>query len=277
MSGKYIKFSIFASTLVLGGFFLLGTSKTLAAEEAQAQVFCGFNEKIVELAKIQGDTKTDSLQKIKDELGVRKELLSLIIDCSIKEAELLKSKLDSVEIEDRDMADAQEKTSLGIDQAIEYYEDQVPGIKDLGLQGSKLLAKKILDWRASNYSELVGRVVNIITWNNAEDFLGVAEKRFSDVSLGISGIKEESEAVGKVLEEAKMSLENSRVLVKNSKKLILEYAPNADVIEGIKKALEELASTYKSFFEMGQVIKEETLRNYDSPRRISPGVSRQPY
>jgi len=250
-------------TLALGGFFLWGTAEASVIEETRAQVFCGFNEKLAELTKVQNGATTDSLQKIRDELAVRKELLSLIIDCSVKEAELLKTKLDAVKIKDKALAEIQEKTQIEISLAIDYYEDQTLGIQDLGVQGSKILAKKIFDWRASNYSELVGRVVNLITWNNAEEFLVVAEKRFLEVSLGISGIKEESDKVGKVLEEARVSLEKSRGLVESSKKAILEYAPNTKVIEDIKEALEKLALTYKSFFEMGQVIKDETLKKIE--------------
>jgi len=205
----------------------------------------------------------DSLQKIKNELVVRKELLNLIIDCSIKEAELLKVKLESVKIEDKEVAEVKSKTLSEIDLAIEYYEDQAPGIKDLGLQGSKILAKKILDWRSSNYSTLVGQTVNIITWNNAEDFLLIADQRFLDVSLGVSGIKEESEKVGKILDEAGGSLQNARALIASSKKSILEFEPNTKTIEDIKRALEELSAAYKSFFEMGQVIKEETLKKIE--------------
>jgi len=263
VSKKFISFSLLAVTLLLGGFFLWGTRTVSATEEAKAQVFCGFNEKLTELIKVQTDTETDSLQKIKNELVVRKELLSLIIDCSIKEAELLKSKLDLVKIKDKEMVKVQDRTLSEIDLAIDYYKNQTPGINDLGIQGSKLLAKKILDWRASNYSDLVGRVVNIITWNTAEDFLIVADQRFLDVSLGVSGIKEESTEVSKVLDEAKTSLENSKTLITSSKKSILEYAPNSGTIENIKKALEELAMTYKSFFEMGQVIKDETLKKIE--------------
>ncbi|MEK7138475.1 MAG: hypothetical protein AAB787_03125 [Patescibacteria group bacterium] len=263
MIKKLISFSFLTTTLLLGSFFLGDTSKTRAIEEAEAQVFCGFNEKLAELIKVQTDKEADSLQKIKNELVVRKELLNLIIDCSVKEAELLKTKLESVKIDDKEVAEVKEKTLSEIDRAIDYYEDQTLGIKDLGLQGSKLLAKKILDWRSSNYSVLVGQTVNIITWNNAEDFLSVADQRFLDVSLGVSGIKEESEEVSKVLDEAKESLENARILIASSKKSILEFAPNADTIEDVKKALEELASAYKSFFEMGQVIKDETLKKIE--------------
>lgn len=263
MNIKPLKLSLLFTALFLGSFFAGNVQNVSAAEEVQAQVFCGFKEKMAELIKVQNDTKTDSLQKIKDELVVRKELLSLIIDCSVKEAELLKTKLGAAKIGNEELAGVQKKTLGEIDQAIDYYKDQTSGIKDLGLQGSKLLAKKILDWRASNYSELVGRTVNLITWNNAADFLAVAEQRFVDVSLGVSGIKEESEEVNKVLNEAKSSLEESRTLVQSSKKAILEYAPNAETIEDIKKALEGLSLTYKSFFEMGQVIKDETLKKIE--------------
>ena len=263
MIKKFISLSFLTTTLLSGGFFVGGLNRAQAANEAEAQVFCGFNEKLAELFKVQTDKEADSLQKIKNELVVRKELLNLIIDCSVKEAELLKTKLESVKIEDTEVAEVKDKTLSEIDQAIEYYEDQIPGIKDLGLQGSKLLAKKILDWRSSNYSVLVGQTVNIITWNNAEDFLSVADQRFLDVSLGVSGIKEESEEVSKVLDEAKESLENARILITSSKKSILDFAPNAETIENIKKALEELAAAYKSFFEMGQVIKDETLKKIE--------------
>lgn len=264
MNKKILKFSVFLSALIVGSFFIAGQDyKAYAAEEVSAQVFCGFKEKLGELELVQADTKTEALQKIKNELAVRKELLTLIIDCAIDEAGVLKTKLGAVKISDKEVAGVHKKTLDEVDLAIKYYESQAIGIENLGIQGSKQLAKKILDWRATNYSELVGRVVNIITWDNAEDFYATAEQRFSDVEKNVSGIKKESEEVEKVLGEAKMSLDGAKVLLAAAKKGIVEYDSNAKTIESIKKALEEMALIYKNFFELGQVIKDETLKKIE--------------
>ncbi len=233
--------------------FLLGGG-TVSAQTTGTG--CDFTGYLKDLGAVKNSTSTDYIANIRLELNIRKDLLKKIIDCSISEVEALQGDLDSSKPTDQESEKIQSKLASELDQATSYYKTQTESISNLGILGSKNLAKKLIDWRSSNFSYLASRVRNFITWTNNQDIMTIADIRFGQIQRSISVFNIKDKNVDSILVEAKRNLETSKKLNGEIKESFWEFTPTSDPLELIKGSLQSLALTYKNFLDLNESIKK---------------------
>ena len=217
---------------------------------------CNFQNDLKSLEQVQADTNSEYLKQVRTEAEIRKSILSKIINCSIQEVDALRSKLDEVKIADKDMSPLKAQLFTDLDGVIDYYKSETQQISNLGIQGSKNLAKELLDWRVGNYSYLAGRVVNFITWSNNQDLVRVAENRLTSIKISFLNLKTEDETINETIKEAELNLKSAKVLNQAARQAMQEFQPPEIVLDKIKDSLDGLALVYKKFFEISEIANK---------------------
>ena len=156
--------------------------RVFAADSAPS---CNLSQdKFDAIKNIENDTSLAYLQKIKDELAIRKQLLTETVDCAISEAEYAKAGVDGISSKDLDVLKLRSQYSGQLNDAVDYYKLQESKISDLGLQGSKDFAANLAGWRASNYEPLAERANNLIlSYNRPATAWARSNRQWSSLTL----------------------------------------------------------------------------------------------
>ena len=233
--------------------FFFGMPRASAAV-ASTTPDCQFKAGLDNLDSIQNNSKLDYLQKIKAELAIRNKILGEVIDCAVLEAGALKEKLGEADVKDAEVSATKLKLSDEIDWAISFYKNKAKTIPDLGIYGSKSLAGQISEWRASNYSDLVSRVANLISWNNSQGAIDLVKKRLdyikkAFIDLGITDTKLE-----KIMQTAEDNLKKSEDTNELVRRAIVNSYQVSQQLTMIKDSLEAIAGVYKNFIEISDIL-----------------------
>lgn len=248
--------------LIVLGFllFYFGAPRAYAAE-TNATPYCQFGAELENLSSIQNDSNLDYLQKIKAELAIRKKILGEVIDCATQEAEALKVKLGEANVKDAEVAATKLKLSDEIDQAITFYKNKAKTIPDLGIYGSKNLAGQLSEWRAFNYSNLVLRVANLISWNNSQGIINLVKKRLDNIKMAFIDLEVADPNLEKIMQTAEDNLkkaEDTNELVRRA--IVNSYQVDQQLMM-IKDSLEATAEVYKNFFEISDILTASSTTN----------------
>jgi hypothetical protein len=230
-----------------------------AANYARADGACSFTQsQFVPLAAAQGGD-SGAPGQIGEELAVRKELLSEVVDCSIAEASDLQSRVGKLAISDGD-AEAkkiQAQLSGQLGSAINYYEVQKSKIGDLGLQGSKDFAADLKTWRAGNYEPNAKSASNFIIWVGDQDIIGIAQERFDEIGQSVSLLKiVDGQEIQSDWGDAVSNFNNALQENESAEQILLSFGPPEDSLNAIKSSLESLSVTYQKFFDTISAINK---------------------
>jgi hypothetical protein len=245
--------------------FVFGVlSFNVSSAATQPTPACSFKEDIVALEDLKESAatqSTDYLNNIKNELKIRKGILEKIITCSVSEANDLKNQIDQIKADTKNISDLQEKFLTELDQTINYYESQRGAIPDLGILGTKNMAKKLIDWRASSFDYLIERTNYFSTWAKNQNFILAAEDRLRQIKKGVLAVADNNAdgEVSKILIEAEKNLEKAQSSNKDAQDSFWGFESTDASLNAIKSTLEALASTYQNFFDLTNVIKKSPL------------------
>jgi hypothetical protein len=234
--------------------FLLLTVKTLAAAE---QTCVLSKEKFDELKSIQNNPAFDYAQEIKAELDLRKNLLRETVGCAVKDAENIKSSLDSAAVSDADTKKLKDELSGKLGDAINYYELQRLKIDDLGLQGSRDFSRSLKDWRDGNYTTVAELASNLIIWSRNQDIIKTTQNRINQINQTVYVLKlVDNEEIQNLWEEASANFKKALDFNGQAGESLRRFDSPDKSLEEIKSSLDALADTYKKFFELSDVISK---------------------
>lgn len=235
---------------------LFGSATSVfAAEEKEVQK-CEFTSSKDSLSDSR--KKSDgSINAIKDELTIRKEMLRQIIVCAKEDVTILQKNVKDLSSDDKEIILAQKRIVEELQKAISFYDSQEKFIDSIGLKGSKDIAKNIKDWRIYSYNPLAGNAGNLIMWNKNQPLFNAAEKRLEQISQMVKSLKLiEEEEIAKSFESGSQQLSEALKLNTAARNSLVNGAQNEEVSTNIKKSLEILADTYKTFFELSESVKK---------------------
>ncbi|MBI3589068.1 MAG: hypothetical protein HY093_01485 [Candidatus Liptonbacteria bacterium] len=258
------KFNKGIAVLGLGvGLFLMSAGFALGAGRVDNQGGCKFQAgDLSAIEAIRNDPKLEYLDKIKIELKLRQGILGKILNCAVQEANTLKSKLTATMVSDLDMINVRGKLVSQIDQAVVYYQSQAVSLGDLGLWGTKNLAKKLAEWRAGNYAYLVTKAVDLMTWANSQQFISLAEGRLGEIKKVVEEAKADDSKGNslEIIKKAEASLSQAKEANQKAKTDIQDLSSSESNLDTIKNSLQALAAVYENFFELSEVMGKNVLQ-----------------
>ncbi len=214
-----------------------------------------FEPQLTALQDLLANPKNDALEAIRAELALRKSILGNILDCSIGEIQGIKATLHVLSSGNPDITDLINRFSNKLDEAAAYYTSQKSAVGDLGIWGSKDMARTIAERRDSYLNPLTQGVAQFAIWAKNQDLFRVAENRLGQIQTTVKILKliDNQEMSGRV-EKAKDSFANAKAFNEEARQTLLRMDISDNSLTLIKNSLEALAETYANFFEVSKAV-----------------------
>lgn len=218
---------------------------------------CRFEPKISELSEIRVTPALDFFEGIRQELRIRKELLTQVITCSKNETEDLRLKL-AAQAEGNPEVQTLKTLLLGrIDDALRFYDQQLGKVDNLGLQGSKDTARALGTWRRSSWTPLAGNGLNLLIWAKNEELVRAAKARLGLIGQTVRTLKLlEQEEIRTLYESAERNVSESKKFHEVARNFIRDLGAAENSSIAIKNTLESLARAYENFFDLSESVNQ---------------------
>lgn len=227
-----------------------------AARAAEHSANCDLSERVELLGEVK--KKADgSVAGVKTEAEVRRELLKKVIECAIADSKTLQSTVRDLDSKDEDILKIKARFTSSLDRLLEYYADQEIRAKDVGLQGSKIMAKNLKNWRENTYAPMAEETTVLVLWVKNQSLFATAKNRLDQITQTVKALKlMDEENIKKLLDEAGANYKEAAALNAGAKQGLLDSIPSSESIGRIKGSLEALAKTYKNFFDLSEAVKK---------------------
>ncbi|TSC81963.1 MAG: hypothetical protein G01um101420_746 [Parcubacteria group bacterium Gr01-1014_20] len=237
----------------VAAFLILGLyAHTVAAEVGG----CDLKEESAQLDALQ-KSEADYIEKSRGELQVKKQILTKVIGCGVKETEDLTEKIEEITYNEPNIQRLKQKILRELSSAKNYYQIQGGGISDLDLVGSRNLSKRILEWRQNDYNLLSKKVVGFLALSKNQELMNIAEKRIGQAERLIAAFKlyDNKDLVRLAFESSnyfKLAKENG---LKAEQAFSGSFYQPDESIGLIKNSLESLAVVYKNLFDFNATFR----------------------
>jgi hypothetical protein len=227
----------------------------LVAHPAAGALSCDFSQDVQELEKA-SDTSayTYTLQK---ELDLRKKILEGAIRCIKEEGVTAKEKIDPETFTHENAKKAAKAIKDKLAWTLDYPDTQLGRVKDLGIQGTKDLAREVKDWRTNTLLPLFAEERNVVLFEKAVTLYETADQRGTDLGAALRTLSlEDDDRVKIPYTEALKTLRDGKEQLDGAAGS-LERMGNPDAVAGaLKGTLDTLSRSYESFFKVREALKE---------------------
>lgn len=240
--------------IVLFGATIILSSQNSFAQTTEAQGACFFNEKVQKLKNVLEDKNLnlDDLTRYNQEFNLRKEILESVLDCLIYEAESYKSILNDLNIKKPEDLNFKQILIKKLNEQLDYYYFRKKLISQLTLEGIKYTAYSIKEERSGRFLPINSTINNFILWNKNDELFELAKNRASEIQKTMQVLKiEKGEDFKKLFDEAINNLDSAIQKHNQAYEAIIAWK-NEWAYNLIQESLQELLSTYNSFFEISQ-------------------------
>jgi hypothetical protein len=232
------------------------TAETAGSLYAANDIACGVTEgDLTAIEVIQNNASLNYYDELQQELAARRNLLSKTIQCAEDSARQAQTDLKKTVV-DQNLESIKNQWIDRLSSAILYYDLQLQKINEVGISGTKSIAKEVLAWRENNYAPLADNVLSFIMWSNNQALFRAAESRLSQINnLASSPLFSESLDVQNDYEEAAVSLKTAEDQNASAKNAFSQSLSPDQSFLFIKESLDSLSSTYQRFFDISNLIQ----------------------
>jgi hypothetical protein len=248
--GPVFLIGAFLGAIALVG-FLAYPSNALGAQN------CDFKDALDNLKSITNDKSLEQLDKIRKELEARKNTLRIAVDCAITEAKDSESAVKSIPASTEEIERVRKQFSLELENVIRYYENKKSQINDLGIAGTKDVARDIKNRRGGNLIPIAENVKNLSIWSKNQDLITAAQNRLNQISQTVNTLKlNDKEGVQGFVDQANENIKNTKIANQEAKKAFESYLGPELILSPIKSSLDYLSKTYTSFLDISEAIRK---------------------
>jgi hypothetical protein len=242
-----------AIALGTGAFFFVAAGSAAAKTE---QSPCAFQNHIENLAA-QRSRSANTTESIRRELELRKAILEQVIACSVEEVRAIRADIDDLVVGAADAAAMKKRIAAELEEAERRYEEERGKIPDLGVRGTRELAKALHDWRASNYIPLVERARSFVTWTHNAALLKTAQARLRDIQGTMNKLQlNENEVLQMHFQGASAAISDAGQAHESAKRALSEERSAREIVGQVRASLEALARAYQEFLEISKEVEK---------------------
>ena len=234
------------------GFLIVATFVALSFNQAEAAGSCDFKEGIKELSVIQALPQTnDGLEKIKNELSIRKKLIGQTIDCAINETLSVQSGLKTVNTNYPELDDIKSRFVSKLNEIIGYYQMQKNTVNDLGIEGSKIFSANLKSWRASNFIPMAELGENFIIFSKNQDILQTTQNRADQINLTLKTLDlADNQKISGVLNDARKNIRLANDDNNQTRDILKRMSWPNNASDLTISSLKYLKNAYQNFFDI---------------------------
>lgn len=221
--------------------------------EAYAAARCGLKESIGRFTALERASSTTE----RDELAVRKNLLIAAADCSVSEAEAARETLKAFPASEMGFGPASERLAERLLETIAYAAEQKSRVNDVGIRGTKDIARALKEWRLNVYLPAAGNVANLDLWKKTGDLVTVAERRERqiDATLETLNLDDRRELAG-YRDEAGRQLASAKSALATARMKLQALDRAEEISVSIRIALDGLSKAYSQFFKISEEVNK---------------------
>jgi hypothetical protein len=239
---------VILSLILFLNFYFIKSPVSYAQNDNQ----CVFDAKFKELENILKNPDPDSLKQYNQELSLRKELLSDVLNCLIVNNSNLKDNLNQLNITNSFTRDIKNKIIKKLDEAQEYYEFRKNRVNGLSIEGLKYTSYSLKTDRESRFIPIENIAEDFILWNKNNELFSFAQKRYDEMNKSIQIFKpEENESIKSALDDAQKKLNDALEKHNLALNAISDFNHN-EAKDFINQSLEGLLGVYKIFYDLSQ-------------------------
>lgn len=252
---KYFKTIIFGGALVLfaGAAPALLGIKTNVAHAADCTIKAS---DLAQIATIQNDPTLSYSDEIKAELAVRQQLVGETIACAKLDVQSLQATLIAASVDSGSQA-IQAQFSGKLDDAKNFYNNELVKLNDSGISGTQTIAKEVLQERQSVFAPLSDQINNFILWSQNQALFTTAQTRMDQTSRAVAFIENATpnQDLQTAFDAAFASLATAQSENASAKSAFAQELPASQSLTLIKQSLDSLSVTYQNFSTVGTLIK----------------------
>jgi len=242
---------------ILGAFAVLVSALVGKFAVARAAADCTLSTADVgQIAAVQSDSSLSSLDEVKAELAIRKQLITKVITCGKGDADALRATLEKTPATG-DTATMKAQLLTKFDDAENFYDIELAKLDGVGIAGSQAIAKELLAWRVSSYIPLSGEVNNFILWGSNQNLFTTATTRMNETNRAVAFLESVSNNADleSALADAQTSFANAQAKNAEAKAALAEFLPPDQSLAAVKDSLAALSDTYQKFSRVSDLIK----------------------
>jgi len=241
-------FFVILSLILFLSFYFIKSPVSYSQNDNQ----CVFDAKFKKLENILKNPDPDYLKQYNQELNLRKELLSDVLNCLIINNSNLKDNLDKLDVNNSFSGDTKNKIIKKLDEAQEYYEFRKNRVNSLNIEGLKYTAYSLKIDRESRFIPIEKIAEDFILWNKNNELFSFAQKRYGEINKSIQIFKpEENENIKNALDDAQKKLIDALEKHNLALNAISDFNHN-EAKDLINQSLEGLLDVYKAFYDLSQ-------------------------
>jgi len=217
---------------------------------------CDFQEDAKTLSAIATSLQNEQ-EKIRAELAIRKAMLARVVVCARGEVKIVSDDLHALRVQnDVSFETFRAQLLRNLELIDTQYASYERRIKDLGIWGSKEMARAIREDRAKSFARAKEAVTTFILWHNQRDLIAAADARLAYVTETVRAFSiENEEAVVAHFEIISATLLRAKQEHRFLEKAFREqYAPEEGLLN-VKIALGAMEEAYQEFSALSETVK----------------------
>lgn len=232
-----------------------------APQAFSADPTCQFQDLFKKIEMIQSNLKLDYLERVKQELAVRKEILRGVIGCLIVETSNLQNKLVELpltEKNDPNLLKVRDRLSAALDQTVSFYNWKRAQIDDLGIQGTQSTARVIQEWKSTNYAVAYEETIAFMIWLKNQDLFTAAQVRLNQVEESVKKSKlDQNPEIANLLQNTAKVNYATAILANNDALRNFTVGGDPEIsLNFIRRSLQALTDMYANFSDIGEMAKK---------------------
>jgi hypothetical protein len=209
------------------------------------------------ITTIKNDPALGYSEEIRQELIVRKQLLSQTITCAKNQTIKMQAALNAVSVAG-DVSNLQSHLSSKLDDVVNFYNIELTKVDSAGISGTEAIAKEVLAYRSGTYNPLEGQVTNFVIWSENQNLFNTAQSRMDQTSRAVTFLENATPSADleNAFVSARASFTDATTENQAAKDALLQSSPASQSLLLIQQSLSSLSDTYQQFFTVSKIIKK---------------------
>jgi len=234
----------------------------LSYSAARADSACNFSTGIETIAALNKEGGGEAPYTIPsaEELNLRRETLTKVINCAADEAEKFRTSLETISLptDDLEIKSIHRQLVNRMEEALDYYAIAAANAKkSTNIEENKKIAKAVLEWRNTEYAPVAEKTLNFILWFKNKDLISIAERRLSQTEQDIKYLNlQNNQDISRLIDNSRWNIGYAIASNRRARETFIGTKPPEDFPYLLKSSLESLALSYQHFFEIGAIVKK---------------------
>jgi hypothetical protein len=196
-------------------------------------------------------------EDLKLELQARKGLLYIVADCSKEETTETIATLEKIDMHDDALNRAKGQLIDQLKMELSYADSQKGRVAEVGLQGTRDLARTLKEWRTTTHAPQASNAANFQLFIKNQDLLNVANDRANQIDQTLKTLKlADRDDIKSAESQARDYLSSAQSAHDQAQATLSRLENPGTTAQLLKSSFDGLSHAYDSFFKVSEAVKK---------------------